>query len=225
MGNLTLRACTVHGRVIPREVRAPYQRQTDDGRQVKSQRERDDAAKALEARRQRLADELGALADDKRLTSEARGTLKWYRAEVDQAKTMARLNELVDQFRDERLRRTGWFSRPAVAEIEPPDYDDEDQGDDADWEEADWSEDTPLAIAAPGRPPSGLAWTLPGPAGAMTWAGALARLGWRIVPSATGCQVSEGAAACNAWANRHAGGGRMCHDHYQGLASAIMRSS
>ena len=215
-GTRTLRSCSAHLRVTPRGVRAPYEREASTGRQVKSQRERDQEARALEARRQRLADELDGLAVDKRLTSEARGALKWYRAEVDQAKTMSRLDDLVEQFRGERLTRTGWLARPAVAEIEPADDDDG---------QADEPAPAPLAITAPAQVVSGRAWTLPGPAGAMTWAGALARAGWRMVPSATGCQVSEGAAACGAQANRRISGGLVCYDHYQNLTAIITGST
>ena len=220
----TWRGClTCKRAVAPPGVSAPYASGANaPQRQVRSQRERDQEARALEARRQRLADELAAIAEDKRLTSESRGALKWYRAEVDQAKTMSRLDDLVEQFGGERLTRTGWLARPAVAEIEAADYDDGET--DGDWEEADWSEDTPQAIAPAARVVSGRAWTLPGPAGAMTWAGALARLGWRIVPSVTGCQISEGAAPCGQWATRNADGAPMCHDHYQSLAAVITRS-
>ena len=111
--------------VAPPGVSAPYASGANaPQRQVKSQRERDQEARALESRRQRLADQLDGQGADKRLTSEARGALKWYRAEVDQAKTMSRLDDLVEQFRGERLTRTGWLARPAVAEIEPADDDD-----------------------------------------------------------------------------------------------------
>ena len=214
----TWRGClTCKRAVAPPGVSAPYASGANaPQRQVKSQRERDQEARALESRRQRLADELDGLAADKRLTSEARGALKWYRAEVDQAKTMSRLDDLVEQFRGERLTRTGWLARPAVAEIEPADDDDG---------QADEPAPAPLAITAPAQVVSGRAWTLPGPAGAMTWAGALARAGWRMVPSATGCQVSEGAAACGAQANRRISGGLVCYDHYQNLTAIITGST
>ena len=214
----TWRGClTCKRAVAPPGVSAPYASGANaPQRQVKSQRERDQEARALESRRQRLADQLDGQGADKRLTSEARGALKWYRAEVDQAKTMSRLDDLVEQFRGERLTRTGWLARPAVAEIEPADDDDG---------QADEPAPAPLAITAPAQVVSGRAWTLPGPAGAMTWAGALARAGWRMVPSATGCQVSEGAAACGAQANRRISGGLVCYDHYQNLTAIITGST
>lgn len=196
------------GLVTPPGVTAPYAAGTAPQRQVKSQRERDAEARALEARRQRLADELDGLAADKRLTSETCGTLKWYRAEVDQAKTMNRLDDLIDQFRDERLTRTGWLARPAVAEIEPADYDD-DQADD--WDDEDQG-DEPLAIG-------------PAPARATDYAGAMSVLGWRMTREPVdGCQVG----GCGSpWAEHIAttswAGGLVCRRHLAALDQVITR--
>ena len=221
----TWRGClTCKQLVAPPGVSAPYASGASSAqRQVKSQRERDQEARALESRRQRLADELDGLGADKRLTSEARGTLKWYRAEVDKAKTMSRLDDLVDQFRDERLTRTGWLARPAAAEIEPPDDNDWEYDDDVITAEVLDEPPRPRGILPAITASAGPTWTLP--AGRMTWADALGTLGWHLVPPARGCQISEGAAACGAWANRGTGNALICYDHYQGLAAVIMRST
>jgi hypothetical protein len=195
--------------VTPHGVTAPYAAGTARQRQVKSQRERDAEARALEARRQRLADELDDLAADKRLTSEARGTLKWYRAEVDQAKTMDRLDDLVEQFRDERLTRTGWLARPAVAEIEPPD--DEGQADD-DWDDEE-DDAEPLAIAAPARPPLDLA-------------AELAARGYAVRQDAAPgrCWIIEQHTGPCCLAGPHViGGVRLCDGHRYALTASLRR--
>jgi hypothetical protein len=202
----TWRGCLTCKRLtMPPGVSAPYASGASaPQRQVKSQRERDQEARALESRRQRLADELDGLAADKRLTSEARGALKWYRAEVDQAKTMSRLDDLVEQFRGERLTRTGWLARPAAAEIEPADYDDDDQG-------GGWDDEPPAIGPAPGR--------------ATDYAGAMSVLGWRMTRQpADRCQVG----ACGSpWAEHIAtaswAGGFACRRHLAALDQVITR--
>jgi len=201
-------ACLACGTLVtPPGVTAPYAAGTARQRQVKSQRDRDADARALEARRQRLADELDTLTADKRLTSEARGTLKWYRAEVDKAADMARLDDLVEQARSERLPRAGWFSRPAAAEIEPPDYDDDD------WEDGDEAQaDDPAA--PPAAPPPGRR---------MTWREAITALGWRLLPAGNGCQLLADGRPCAGPADRDIGSAWVCGAHYGSLGAVIWR--
>jgi hypothetical protein len=206
-GTRTLRACVVHLRVTPRGVRAPYERETGPGRQVKSLRERDAEGRVLEARRERLASELETALADKRLTPEARGTLKWYRAEVDKAQTIARLDDLVEQARAERLPRSGALTRPAAAELEPPGYDDEDQ-DDGDWED---DEDEPEVLA---------------PASAV--------IDLRAELAARGCWVRDDAPAgrcsiitnigpCTLVGARLIGGVLICDGHWRALTGSSRR--
>jgi len=199
------------GLVTPSGVTAPYAAGTALQRQVKSKRERDTEARALEARRQRLADELDGLAADKRLTSEARGALKWYRTEVDKAKTMSRLDDLVDQFRGERLTRTGWLARPGAAEIEPADYDD-DQADD--WDDDEEDDGAPLAIAAPARP--------------LDLAAELAVRGYTVNTNvwAGGCQIIEQhTGPCCLPGTQAIAGIRLCDGHRHALTTPLRRRS
>lgn len=208
-GSRTLRGClNGHQRVAPRGVQAPYERGAEVTRAAKSEDERDAEGRALEARRQRLTDELDELTADKRLTSEARGVLKWYRAEVDKAKTMARLGRLVGQFRGERLQRTGWLTRPVVAEIEPPDYDGA-QGDD-DWEDDDEDGASAWEDVRPQR---------------MTWAGAIALLGWKLDRDQDGCQLIVDGRPCLGPADRDIGKNTwVCSRDYVELGNARKRA-
>ncbi len=215
-------------------------------RRVRSQRERDLDAIELAKRKGIMISQLGQLAADDRLHPESRPVVEWFAQQVRDAAAGTRLDELAALLPGAGIRRAHWWQgSPAAIETEPYDGEDdgEDQGDDAE-DDADYPDDqginapsraespkfspvtysTPRALPVSNLP--GPAWTRPGPAEAMTWAEALALLGWRIVPDAAGCQVSEGAAACGGTGSiRNIGAeGRACYQHYQGLASVIIRS-
>lgn len=284
----TQRVCLacVH-RVVPRGVRAPYERGTGIVRQVKSQRERDLEAVALARRKGVMLAELAALAADKNLHPESRPVIEWFADEVKTATGNARLDELAGLLPDAGIRRRHWWqSQPAT--LTAPVYDDEDQGDDDEYDdESDAGEiETPPSLAPvkvwresfPGVDyaselaarqwrfqPHGAGlcqlihlkphgWDIPpeeclhraehaipggyvcgpcyhalntplvGNGRPMTWAGALARLGWRLVPLVDGCQVSENGLACGAETARSVGEGWACSRHYAALAMLITQS-
>ena len=77
---------------------------------------------------------------------------------------------------------------------------------------------------APARPPEP-----PPPAGPgrpdLTWADALAGLGWRLWPGTSTCQVQEGYLACLQRQARHITGGWVCGRHYAELAAYITGST
>jgi len=212
-------------RIIPAGVRDAYQpSEASAGRTVRSQDDRDDEGLALAERASELLAGISRVLSDGKLHHASRARLEWYEDEIRKATKAGqprRVEHLAGKLGDERIRRQHWWDGAPEA-ITAGD----DQNDDGEVYEAEIVDDgEPLTIAAPARPPSGPAWTLPGPAGAMTWAEALARAGWRMVPSATGCQVSDGAAACGAQANRRISGGLVCYDHYQNLAALITGST
>jgi hypothetical protein len=240
----TRRVCLPCARkVVPRGVAAPYDRAAAGVRQVKSQRECDLEAIGLARRKGVMLAQLAELGIDDRLHPESRPVVDWFAEQVKAAASGARLDELAARLPEAGIRRRGWLtSRPAALPV-ADDYDDEHQADDADCDDDVGADQDfydhharevakislttcPTSRTLPAGNLSGPAWTRPGPVDAMTWAEALARLGWRIIPSASGCQVSEGAAACGiTGAVRNIGGdGRACYQHYQNLATVIMRS-
>jgi DNA-directed RNA polymerase subunit RPC12/RpoP len=84
-----------------------------------------------------------------------------------------------------------------------------------------WSEDGRLL---PARATPQL---LPGPQAAhspaaMTWAGALEALGWRLTPLGGGCEITISGAPCGEYATRHITGGWACDQHYFQLVARII---
>lgn len=201
-GTRTLRACTAHLRVTPRGVRAPYERDTGTGRQVKSQRERDLDAIRLAKRKGFMLAQLDRLGADDRLHPESRPVVEWFAEEVKTAAAGARLDELAALLPDADIRRAHWW-QGTPAEIEPADYNDDGQADEL-------AADEPLALG-------------PAPARATDYAGAMAVLGWRMTREPVdGCQVG----ACGApWAEHIAtaswAGGLACRRHLAALDQVI----
>ena len=159
------------------------------------------------------------------------GRVGSYLSDVDAAETTADLDELVDEFRGEQLRHR------APAAIEAPGQDDDgqevDDGGTYIYDEAgrlvpaEWTEDGRLVPARPqttgtARPADGHASPGQQP---VTWAGALAHLGWRLDPSAEGCEITGGGSPCGAAVTRHISGGWVCGRHYDRLAAVIITGS
>lgn len=57
----------------------------------------------------------------------------------------------------------------------------------------------------------------------ITWAGALAVLGWVLDPFGGACQIVASDGLCDAEATRHITGGWVCPPHYSALCSVINR--
>lgn len=241
-GRGTRRACfTCNCGVIPEGVRAPYERGSAAGRQVKSQRERDLEAVAL-ARRKGIMldqldqlDQLGQLAGDGRLHPESRPVVEWFADQVKTANGQARLEELAVLLPEAGIRRHHWWqSSPATLDAARFGDDHEDQDDEDDWGAGNTEGQ---GVHDPSLPPngklsSGISAINPTtvddaaePAGRpMTWADALALLGWRLVPLSEGCEISQGGPTCGAAAARHISDGWVCYQHYEALAIVITRS-
>jgi hypothetical protein len=196
-------------RVTPRGVKAPYEHGTQGARQVKNQRERDQEAKALAAARGKLKADLSRMLDDDKLTPESRGLLEWYVAEVGHAPTMARLDDLTEQSKGEKIRHQHfWQGQPEA--LGAPDYDDEDQ--DEDYDDTD---DYPRAIQA-------------APAPAVDYDTELAAREWKLEPHGAGiCAVVKskthgydygyGPQECRQRAERAIPGGYVCGSCHDAL--------
>ncbi len=87
---------------------------------------------------------------------------------------------------------------------------------------AEWTEDgrlvparRPSAAVAPARPQIR----------EITWADALAALGWHLEPVSGGCQVRTPDGICGAEVSRYTGSGWICARHHSMLCSVIARRS
>jgi hypothetical protein len=202
----TGRACLACRRpVIPPGVMAPYARDGEPARQVRSTAERDAASKALRIRRGVLSRQLRALLDQD-LTGESADLAGWYLDEVGEAKSMGRLDELVGEFEAERIRpRRWWHGTPA---IEAPEYEDDDGG------QAD--DDGGYALAA-GAVPAAC-----DPVAEMSARGYLIAAGG----PAGSCPIAEthtGATVrCGGQAGAVFGGQRICASHHAALTAGAV---
>jgi len=198
----TIRVCASCGPVTPRGVAAPYERGTGSTREARSQRERDDDAKKTVIVAGEFLRRVEALAADPRIHPASGDLLGWYAEEIAdarKARSGRRLAELAVEFgadlKDGAIRRRYWWQgQPAAITAEPDDAADDAQDDDYD-EDDECPGDAPAALtaSAPAVPA-----VVAGPQ-RMTWAEALAALGWRIMPVAewAGCQiVSQGGNRC-----------------------------
>jgi hypothetical protein len=209
----TVRVCVArHKRVIPAAVLAPYERDgTAAMRMVKSQAERDLEAIALARRKGIMLTQLGALAGDDRLDPASLPVIDWFRDQVKDAPSGARLDELAALLPQAGLRRRHWWQgQPAAGALEW-DEDDEDQDvDGTGYPPA--IEAAPAAVVA--RPRE------------MTAADALDVLGWRLTATVGGCQVIEDGQLCGT-ETRHNVTGRyvrdawICTRHYYAVCKVI----
>jgi hypothetical protein len=203
----TTRTCPECGELVtPPTVLAPYQRNTTVAvRQVKSQRERDLEALNLARHKGIMLRELDTLATD---DPDSLPEIEWFREQVKAATSAARVDEL-----DALLRETAVIEATVIYEDQaaapPPAI--PANGAAQQWPDLSWI--SRLAIA-PSKPAQ---WTIPG--GAAMLDNALVRLGWRIIPAASGCQISEGAAACRNLTERGIGNYLVCGDHYRNIAT------
>jgi len=193
----TWRVCTACKMIaVPAAVSAPYAR--GDGaaqRKVVSTQEKDAESRELAVRRGDFKREIERQLAGDQLTPQSRDILEWYADEVGKAPTAARLDDLIEQARGERLRsRHFWQGEPAA--IEAPaaadleDQDDEDDGETYVYDAAGqlvparWSADGRLVAA--GQPPGPGAATGP----AVEWASELAAREWVFQPHGAGlCQL------------------------------------
>jgi len=164
-GRRTLVYCPgCHGLAIPdfvadrHERRQTAKQEKAGGGELEPIADDDDAALELAENRGVILHALRNTLDDDRLRIESRERLKWYADEIGRAGSMARLAELAEKLRGERIRRIGWFT-PAIdpAEI----LDGEIVDDDADdWDDDDGQEDadeTPVGAPLSLPPGSGYA--------------------------------------------------------------------
>ena len=215
------RAC--QRRVTPPGVSAPYERsEGQPARQVRSQRERDAERRDVAERKAVLAGELRKLLDTGGLDDGSAGRAESYLDDVRAAGTMARLDELVEEFQGERLRKRGWFGGRVPAEIGAGDHDeDQDDGDDDGGKDQDQAgDDRGWPRAIPAAPPP------------VDYAAELAIRNYQVNRDAPPgqCQITElrppacpggGPAPCGA-AGRHAfAGARVCQVHHAALSAPM----
>lgn len=218
----TVRVCTAcRSRVTPAAVLAPYRRGTGVTRAARSQRERDDDAKKTVLMAGEFLRQVRAMLGDAQLHPASADLLGWYEEEIGEARKArdgGRLAELAGEFAADRearafRRRRWWQGQPPVVAGIIEDEDDEDQDDDG--EPGAVVPATPASIAA--RPHRALQ------PQKMTWADAMASLGWRMSPAAGGgCQViGEHGRPCGRETAHHTGGGWLCAGCRDALAAVI----
>ncbi|HEY1621758.1 MAG TPA: hypothetical protein VGG25_29325 [Streptosporangiaceae bacterium] len=198
--------------MIPAAVSAPYARGAHVAeRHVVSQHERDVAAIALARHKGVLLGQLGELGADDRLHPESLPVVEWFAAEVRAARSGERLSELTALLPGAGIRRRRfWQGKPAAITTG---YDDDEPGEYDDGEYDDQADD-PAAL--PGAPAAGRARR-------MTWAEAIAALGWRLVPAGNGCQLLADGRPCAGSADRDIGNAWVCGAHYGTLGTVIWR--
>jgi hypothetical protein len=153
--------------VEPAGVRAPYDRETPAVRQVKSQRERDLDAIALAQDKGVMLSQLDALAADPKLHPASLPVLEWFRAEVRDAASAARLAELVTLLPESGIRRRHWWQgEPEAIEADAWNEDDDEDAGYA-YDDEDQADDEPPAVAVapaalmPHQWPAGLSMEAP----------------------------------------------------------------
>jgi hypothetical protein len=104
--------------VTPAAVRTPYARgAAASPRQVRSQAERDLEVLALEDRKGPMLDQLDALAADDQLDTASVRKVRWFREQVESARSEARLDELSALYPRAGIRRRRWWhGEPAELE-------------------------------------------------------------------------------------------------------------
>lgn len=217
--------------VTPPGVLAPYEHGGATGRQVKTQRERDDDAKKTVLIAGEFLRSVRAMLNDPQIHPASADLLTWYEEEITEARKDRdgrRLAELADEFDSDRetgafRRRHWWQGQPPAIEAADDDDDDE-YADDDDGGQGDEPAAvvlaTPVSIAAqqhraqPQR---------------MTWADAIDARSWRLAATHTGlCQmIDETGQQCTAATNspaivdRWGGHAWLCQGHYGALGATI----
>lgn len=226
----TLRSCPpCGGRAIPPHVAELYARDTPaTTRKVRSDRERDDDAKAVVVAAGQFLRRITELLADERLHPDSRELLGWYADEIAAAKSKRagqRVVDLADEFADDqdagRFHRRSWWGGRGAAITAGTVVDDDEPDDDQDAEE----DDEPAAILAVPVPETR---QQPAPVRA-TDADALALLGYRLDRTAAGCAVTDrNGRNCGQpiggfppVTDASGRGGRVCPPHYNELGRAI----
>lgn len=215
----TARACFKCGmRVTPPAVLTPYRRDsTVAARQVKSQRERDLEALGLARRKGVMLAQLAALAADDRLDPASLPVVEWFREQVKDAASDARLDELAALLPEAGIRLRRWGHGQAAAIIAG--YADEDDEPGEDEDDEDQADEHEVVLAAPASIAAQQHRAQPS---RMTWADAIAMCGWRLSPTVGGCQiVNERSQLCGAETARPVTGGWVCAWHYDTLGGVI----
>jgi hypothetical protein len=186
--------------IAPAGVTAPYERGTGVTRTAKSQRERDLEAIAVAGRKGvMLAEQVKAAGAD------------------------GRLDELAALLPEAGIKyRRFWHGRPAL----PAGYAEADEDEDEDDYPGDHDGQGDEPAALPAVPPAAAA--AGGQPRRMTWAMALAALGWRLYPVVDdgGCQVMGPRGRCGDpetphHIGGHTGPGWVCSPHHAALCTAI----
>jgi len=216
----TWRACqTCQVHTTPAAVQAPYaRREAAAQRQVKSQAERDLEAIALEDRKGPMLDQLDALENGGKLDTASLRKIRRFREWVDCAQSDARLDELVELFRQAGIRPRRWWHGKPAPELESAEsaYDDDGQATD------DYGAKSEHAPAAKRT-------------AAVDYAAELAARNWIMRPHGAGtCHIIE--QTPHGWTNTEpqqcaprAGfvipGGAVCNSHYRALTTALDQRS
>ena len=187
----TIRACDSCGTVPPRGVAAPYERGSGSTREARSQRERDDDAKKTVVLAGEFLRRVDALAADPRIHPASGDLLGWYSEEIADARKARngqRLAELAAEFDADTAAGHFRQGQPAAITTGEDDDDADDFAEDDDFADDD-GPGTEVVLATPDSIAAQRQRAQPQE---MTWAEALAALGWRIMPLPEwdGCQIA-----------------------------------